>query len=75
MARAAIKNQKSPFVERSKASSQGLPRSFDVRDEDVGEPSEEDVTCDEAICGGIKGDVFGTVPILKNKGIERFVFL
>ena len=74
MARAAIKNQKSPFVERSKVSSQGLTRRFDVRDEDVGEPSEENVTRDEAICGCVHGDVFGTVPILKNEGIERFVF-
>ena len=74
VARAAIKDQNGPLVERSKASSEGLPSCFDMGDEDVGEPLEENVTCDEAICGRIEGDVFRVVPRLENEGIQCFVF-
>ena len=62
VARTAIKNQPRSLIESPQTSSQGLPRGFDMGDEDVGEPLEENVTRDEAICGRVHGEFSGLYP-------------
>ena len=62
MAGAAVQDENRPFVKRSEASSEGLARRLDVRDEDALQPLLENITRDVAIFSGENVTFSGLYP-------------